>query len=409
MQVEADLSPHFLAKAQAQATRPLRSHHNVRRLIDDARRVIGSLRLAAQWPEVHFTRDLDEARRASESSQLEGLRAELRAVCGRLAREVLPHSTSVAAELTAAHERADAVIADVETLLREFGAVGAHVGRADARHDWLAPFQGDYPQRLEPAHEIFPTYFSSLPLREIERGRLWLSSAAAFQFSVLRDQAASSNLANARYRAAGYSLQQLRAGEVPLARGRAIVGAVYPALGHTLLGSSTLVHRLWLPETGAVVVLGAVPRPTDTLGGRRAVEAIRERLASRDWSDAISALPGGSAALAQVAFDARVSALIDRWELETGIHSSFTKRMRHESFRALLDLGPHAVGAILRHSIFLEPSWSVLALPELTGESPLLDEDRGKIGAVITRWVQWWEAMSKKIEISQRFEPAVST
>lgn len=388
--------------------RPLRSHHNVGRLIADVRHLIETLRLAAQWPEVHFTVDPSEARKASEALKLDELRSGLRSKCERLAREVLPHSTSVAAELTAAHARADLVLADVETLLREFGAAGEVSGRADAEPDWLVPFQGDYPQRLEPAYEVFPTLFSSLPLNERERGPIWLSSAAAFQFSVLRDQAASSNLSNERYRAAGFSLQQLRTGEVPLARGHSFVASLSPVLGHTLLGTSTLVHRLWIAETRSVVVLGAVPRARDTANNRRAVEAIRDHLLSPEWSGAIAELPGGGAALAQVAYDARVSALIDRWERETGVHSSFTKRTRHESFRALLDLGPRAVGAILRHSIFLEPSWSVLALPELTGANPLHEEDRGKIGAVITRWVLWWEATSKTTEISRRFEPASS-
>lgn len=69
--------------------------------------------------------------------------------------------------------------------------------------------------------------------------------------------------------------------------------------------------------------------------------------------------------------------------------SSHTQAMALPSFQAILALGAEAIPLILGE-LTLEPSWLLLALYQLTGETPAIDaDDRGRVGRLTEAWLRW--------------------
>ncbi len=76
------------------------------------------------------------------------------------------------------------------------------------------------------------------------------------------------------------------------------------------------------------------------------------------------------------------------WREETGHLSSYSKRFHHPAFQEIIRLGEPVVPLMLR-DLEKQPGLWVWALPVITGDNPVPNEEAGKIARMSEAWVRW--------------------
>ena|SRR5579862_5310449 len=84
----------------------------------------------------------------------------------------------------------------------------------------------------------------------------------------------------------------------------------------------------------------------------------------------------------------RFAALAARWFKETAALSSVSQIAMHPAYQEIIGMGPDAVPLIL-HELQQKPGHWFWALRAITGEDPVLPEQRGKIREMTAAWLQW--------------------
>ena len=77
----------------------------------------------------------------------------------------------------------------------------------------------------------------------------------------------------------------------------------------------------------------------------------------------------------------------NKWHKDT-VHLSF-HQLEHPSFRAIVRMGPAVIPFILERCVVV-PSWTILALEEITGIQPVPEDHSGNLWAITQDWIQWW-------------------
>src|SRR5437660_1469861 len=84
----------------------------------------------------------------------------------------------------------------------------------------------------------------------------------------------------------------------------------------------------------------------------------------------------------------RLRQLEVQWKADTEFLSDTGKIMSHPSFQAIIALGPPVVPLLLK-DLETKPSLWVWALPDITGENPVPENDGGNIRKMADAWL-WW-------------------
>ncbi len=84
----------------------------------------------------------------------------------------------------------------------------------------------------------------------------------------------------------------------------------------------------------------------------------------------------------------RFDELADRWERETVFLSNSSRAAQHPAHREIVGKGEKAVPLILERMQSRGGHW-FQALRDITGADPMNPEDRGKIAAMQTSWLDW--------------------
>ena len=79
------------------------------------------------------------------------------------------------------------------------------------------------------------------------------------------------------------------------------------------------------------------------------------------------------------------------WKKETQALSSLTEAAMHPAYQRIIGLGP-AVMPLLIAELEQNPDWWFWALRAITGADPVKDEERGRLAAMKTAWLLWWES-----------------
>jgi hypothetical protein len=77
-----------------------------------------------------------------------------------------------------------------------------------------------------------------------------------------------------------------------------------------------------------------------------------------------------------------------RWEEETAILSSITEISMHPAYQQIIGMGQTAVPYILSELIKKPGHW-FWALKSITGEDPVLQEQRGRLKEMTGAWLKW--------------------
>ena len=80
--------------------------------------------------------------------------------------------------------------------------------------------------------------------------------------------------------------------------------------------------------------------------------------------------------------------LKSRWETETAILSSITEIAMHPAYQQIIGMGQSAIPLILAEMNERPGHW-FWALKSITGEDPVLPEQRGKIKEMTKTWLNW--------------------
>ena len=80
--------------------------------------------------------------------------------------------------------------------------------------------------------------------------------------------------------------------------------------------------------------------------------------------------------------------LAAEWKRETRFQSSTTAMEEHPAYQAIIAMGEDALPLILEDLRQSMDHW-FMALRSITGESPIREEDRGKISAIRAAWLDW--------------------
>lgn len=83
--------------------------------------------------------------------------------------------------------------------------------------------------------------------------------------------------------------------------------------------------------------------------------------------------------------------LADQWRAETDHLSDNEIIAAHPIYRALVALGPRVVPFMLEELKRDNPPRWFQALEEITGENPILPEQRGKMLEMAAAWLKWGE------------------
>jgi len=84
------------------------------------------------------------------------------------------------------------------------------------------------------------------------------------------------------------------------------------------------------------------------------------------------------------------SELADRWISETSGFSSIRKKVNHKAYQDIIALGQPAIGLILNRLQEDEfPRHWFVALKVLTGEDPILPNQRGVLVEMKNAWLDW--------------------
>jgi len=80
--------------------------------------------------------------------------------------------------------------------------------------------------------------------------------------------------------------------------------------------------------------------------------------------------------------------LKSRWEAETAILSSITSIAMHPAYQQIIGMGLNAIPLILEEMKEKPGHW-FWALKSITGEDPVLPEQRGRIKEMTKAWLNW--------------------
>jgi hypothetical protein len=84
----------------------------------------------------------------------------------------------------------------------------------------------------------------------------------------------------------------------------------------------------------------------------------------------------------------RLRKLEAHWQADTEFLSDAGKIINHPAFKAIIALGQEILPILLR-DLETKPSLWVWALPEITGENPVLPADGGNIRKMADAWLLW--------------------
>jgi hypothetical protein len=84
----------------------------------------------------------------------------------------------------------------------------------------------------------------------------------------------------------------------------------------------------------------------------------------------------------------RFQTLAERWREETQFHSSIASLFMHPAYQEIIGLGPEALPLILEDLATTRSDW-FWALRAISGENPVPAEERGQIGKMTERWLEW--------------------
>lgn len=80
--------------------------------------------------------------------------------------------------------------------------------------------------------------------------------------------------------------------------------------------------------------------------------------------------------------------LKSRWEVDTAILSSITEIAMHPAYQQIIGMGRNAIPLILAEMKEAPGHW-FWALKSITGEDPVLPEQRGRIKEMAEAWINW--------------------
>lgn len=80
--------------------------------------------------------------------------------------------------------------------------------------------------------------------------------------------------------------------------------------------------------------------------------------------------------------------LAAQWKRETRYQSSSDIMAEHPAYQAIIAMGDDVIPLILADLRESMDHW-FMALRSITGESPIREEDRGKISAMTAAWLDW--------------------
>lgn len=80
--------------------------------------------------------------------------------------------------------------------------------------------------------------------------------------------------------------------------------------------------------------------------------------------------------------------LKDQWEAETSILSSDTEIAMHPAYQQIIGMGTNAIPLILSE-MKKKPGHWFWALKSITGEDPVLPEQRGRVKEMTEAWLRW--------------------
>ena len=77
-----------------------------------------------------------------------------------------------------------------------------------------------------------------------------------------------------------------------------------------------------------------------------------------------------------------------KWENETAMFSSVTEIVMHPSYQQIIGMGPIVIPLILSELQKKTGHW-FWALKSITGEDPVLPEQRGRVQEMTKAWLRW--------------------
>ncbi len=84
----------------------------------------------------------------------------------------------------------------------------------------------------------------------------------------------------------------------------------------------------------------------------------------------------------------RFVTLKTKWESETSALSSITEIVMHPAYQQIIGMGPVAIPLILSE-LKEKPGHWFWALKSITGEDPVLPDQRGRIKEMTEAWLRW--------------------
>ncbi|MBZ9885629.1 hypothetical protein LB535_25135 [Mesorhizobium sp. CA10] len=86
--------------------------------------------------------------------------------------------------------------------------------------------------------------------------------------------------------------------------------------------------------------------------------------------------------------------LVRTWRAETAYSSSSSEMFSHPAFREIVSMGRVVVPLIVQE-LRRQPDLLVAALPQITGDDPVSEDDRGDIYAMAASWIEWYQRRSR--------------
>jgi hypothetical protein len=90
-------------------------------------------------------------------------------------------------------------------------------------------------------------------------------------------------------------------------------------------------------------------------------------------------------------FATRFRVLAERWREDTRFASSATSMFMHPAYQEIIGMGRDALPFILTDLAETRSHW-FWALRAITGVDPVSPEDRGYVGRMADRWLEWGHA-----------------
>ena len=84
----------------------------------------------------------------------------------------------------------------------------------------------------------------------------------------------------------------------------------------------------------------------------------------------------------------RFHELAEQWRRETGGYSSISQITEHPAYQEIIAMGDVAIPWIL-HDLQQRPGHWFVALRKITGQSPILEGDRGNMSRMRAAWLAW--------------------